>query len=113
MSEEVVTDYSLKKMRKKRQRKSGTSSNGVDTDQYKPKTLMEQHPIVVEPSKTIPVSTDKVIPPTEDAQRKRKKRVKIVPPNEGEDDGCKVCSRGCHCKGWDKEVSHKSGQRFY
>jgi hypothetical protein len=110
------SDYSLKRMRKPRR------------GEYKPKTLMERHPLVVQPPPTIPVNTDSVIRSETDLlqrskNKKRAKKVRIQEPEKDKDKevvpperkatGCGGCRGVCGCGEWDKEVTRRRNQRFY
>ena len=66
--EETNAEYSLKRMKKKK-------------DEYKPKTLMEQHPIEVNPTPTIEVPENGAIK-TESEMEKRKRKKKVMFENE-------------------------------
>ena len=76
-----------------------------ETQSFQPKTLMEKHPIEVNPSTVIPTPPkDGVINPIEDEQNQKKRKKKKQ--------GCGGCSEGCHCAGWDEKVDN-SEERFY
>ena len=66
---------------------------------YKPKTLMENHPIEVNPSNIIKTPTGKVTIPVVGEKKKKKKT-------------CDGCDGDCHCEGWNSKVKN-SEERFY
>ena len=91
---EAETDYSLKKMKRSK-------------DSYRPKTLMERQPIVVNTSKTIPVP-----------KKKKGKKVTILEPEnkvaqqeQHQESDCN-CDGKCHCEDYDEVVKRK-GKKFY
>ena len=67
-----------------------------ETQSFQPKTLMEKHPIEVNPSDVIATPPGKtVINPIEDEATQRKKKKKRT---------CDTCNDGCNCSGWDSKV---------
>ena len=92
------SDYSLKRMKRKK-------------DEYKPKTLMEQHPIEVNPTPTIEVPDKGPIETESELEKKKRKRKKVVFENEEKDEQCGGCNGKCGCKDWNEAVSRNT--KFY
>ncbi len=115
MSESTSTDYDLQKM-KRRRKKANQQDNhkepATETEEFKPKTLMEERPLEAPtPRQTVietPPQQTVIAPPP----KQRKKKVSIAPEAIKKPKGCDCDGSSCGCETWNGAVKRRS-KKFY